>query len=111
MRKLNYLLNENNVISSYTEIPFDETLPYIEIDDQVTINVGLDKVINGELISATDVILKQNRILELKELLAKTDYLCLKFTDGALSEEEYAPVRKQRQAYRDEINEIELELN
>ena len=47
------------------------------------------------------------RVAELQENLNDTDYKALKFSDGALTEEEYAPIRKERQAWRDEINEIE----
>lgn len=49
----------------------------------------------------------ESRIAYLKAELADTDYLCLKFTDGALSEEEYAPIRRQRAAYRAEINALQ----
>lgn len=110
MRKLNYSVDENNTLISYTEVPFDNNLPYIEIEDSLSLNVGLDKIIDGKLISATEIIKKQNRIIELKDLLVKSDYLCLKFMDGALSEEEYAPIRIQRQAYRDEINNLESQI-
>lgn len=47
------------------------------------------------------------RIAELKQQLNDTDYKALKYADGVLSEEEYEPVRVVRQAWRDEINEIE----
>lgn len=49
----------------------------------------------------------ESRIAFLKSELAETDYLCSKFTDGALSEEEYAPIRRQRAAYRAEINALQ----
>ncbi len=49
----------------------------------------------------------ESRIAYLKSELADTDYLCLKYTDGALSEEEYAPIRRQRAAYRAEINALQ----
>ncbi len=49
----------------------------------------------------------ESRIAFLKSALAETDYLCLKFTDGALSEEEYAPIRQKRAAYRAEINALQ----
>lgn len=56
----------------------------------------------------TDEQKKQyERIMELKTLLSNTDYKALKFSDGVLTEEEYAPVREQRRAWRNEINEIE----
>lgn len=50
------------------------------------------------------------RILELKRLLRESDYKALKYADGALTEEEYSPARIQRQAWRDEINELEESL-
>lgn len=49
----------------------------------------------------------ESRIAFLKSELAETDYLCLKYTDGALSEEEYEPIRKQREEYRSEINKLQ----
>jgi hypothetical protein len=42
--------------------------------------------------------------------LLKTDYKALKYAEGMLSETEYAPIKLQRQAWRDEINSIELEI-
>lgn len=47
------------------------------------------------------------RIAQLKQCLVESDYKALKFADGVLSEKEYAPVRAERQAWRDEINKIE----
>lgn len=110
MKKLNYIIDESNTLVGYTEIPFDETKPYIEVENSIALHVGLDKIINRKLVSAEAIVSKQNRILELKNLLEKSDYLCLKFTDGAISEEEYAPIRLQRQKYRDEINQLEVEI-
>lgn len=55
-------------------------------------------------------ILKQEkleRISELKSLLSATDYKAIKYAEGLISEQEYAPIKTQRQAYRDEINELE----
>lgn len=47
------------------------------------------------------------RIYELKKYLSSTDYQAIKYSEGVMSEEEYAPIRAQRQAWRDEINELE----
>lgn len=52
---------------------------------------------------------KAHQISELKALLAATDYKALKFMEGWLSENEYAPIRAERQAIRDKINELEKE--
>ena len=46
-------------------------------------------------------------IERLKAELAATDYKCLKYVDGALTEEEYAEVRAYRQELRNRINALE----
>lgn len=50
---------------------------------------------------------KQARIAELKQLLSDTDYKAIKYAEGLISEEEYAETKAQRQAWRDEINELQ----
>lgn len=45
--------------------------------------------------------------LRLQSYLINTDYKAIKFFEGVMSEEEFAPVRTQRQAARDRINELE----
>ena len=47
------------------------------------------------------------KIEELKEHLALTDYKAIKFAEGWISKEEYAPVKALRQALREEINRLE----
>lgn len=46
-------------------------------------------------------------IVRLKAELAATDYKCMKFVDGALTEKEYAKVREQRAKIRERINALE----
>lgn len=53
---------------------------------------------------------KSTRIAELKSYLSATDYQSHKHADGAMTEEEFAPIRAQRQAWRDEINALETEI-
>lgn len=47
------------------------------------------------------------KIAQLKEELSSTDYKCLKYVDGALTEEEYADVKAYRAELRRQINELE----
>ena len=49
----------------------------------------------------------QLRIAELKQMLINTDYKAIKYAEGQLSSEEYESVKLQRQAWRDEINDLE----
>lgn len=51
------------------------------------------------------------QIMALKEELAASDYKAIKFAEGLITEEEYAPIRAARQALRNEINMLEQELN
>lgn len=51
---------------------------------------------------------KQSKIAELKQNLADTDYIACKIAEGAATREEYADVIAQRQAWREEINRLEV---
>lgn len=58
----------------------------------------------------TPVQEKKEQIAHLKMLLASSDYKLFKYQDGDMTEEDYAPIRQQRHAWRVRINEIEAEL-
>lgn len=47
------------------------------------------------------------KIEELKEKLLKTDYKAMKYAEGLITEEEYLPIKEERQEYRNKINEYE----
>lgn len=51
------------------------------------------------------------RYRDLKKFLADTDYKVFKYAEGLLTDEEYASIKAQRQAWRDEINELEELMN
>ena len=52
----------------------------------------------------------EDKIAKLKGELASTDYKCLKYVDGALTESEYAEVKAYRAELREQINELEGSL-
>ena len=55
-------------------------------------------------------VAEQLRLAEidgLKALLMESDYKALKFAEGWLTEEEYAPIKAERQRWRERINELE----
>lgn len=62
---------------------------------------------NLDLLTTVPEVLRQHKIQELKKLLSDTDYKAIKFAEGLLTEEEFAPIRKQRQEWRNKINELE----
>ena len=53
----------------------------------------------------------QEEIEQLKSQLQDTDYKAIKYAEGWYSKEEYAPIKTERQAIRDRINELEAEEN
>lgn len=50
------------------------------------------------------------QILELKSQLAATDYKAIKYAEGLITAEDYAPIKAARQALRDQINALEAQI-
>ena len=50
------------------------------------------------------------KMQECKAQLDATDYQAIKFSDNAISEEEYAPIREQREAWREEYRKLIKQL-
>ena len=88
-------------------------MPYEEFDRLICLqNNGKKLVVIDNKVEAIDYILtpqelNEIRINELKELLSTSDYKAIKYAEGELTEEEYAPVKAQRRAWRAEINSLE----
>lgn len=59
--------------------------------------------------SFNEDISREERIAELKQMLADTDYKAIKYVEGWITPEEYEPIKIQRQSWRDEINRLEKE--
>lgn len=45
-----------------------------------------------------------------KQLLSQSDYKSLKHSEGAMTDEEWNPVKAEREEYRAKINQLEIEL-
>lgn len=60
---------------------------------------------------AKELFLLEDEIKAKKQALANTDYKCLKFFEGELTETEYAPIKEERRKLRVEINELEMKMN
>ncbi len=78
------------------------------------------KIENGNIVDVIDNINERQKFNEyqnikikierLKKNLSDTDYKAIKYAEGQLLEEEYAPIKAERQNWRDEINELEAKL-
>ena len=88
---------ENGVL---IDIPQDELetirLAQLEYEQQLQRQAEIDEI--------------QRKIDETKAKLSQTDYQAIKYFEGFISEADYAPIKAQRQAWRDEINALEAEL-
>ena len=88
-------------------------MPLEEFDKlMVAQNCGKElKVVDGKVVAVDRIITEQEkaqtRIGELKAKLQETDYQAIKHFEGYLTDYEYEPIKVQRQAWRDEINELE----
>ncbi len=69
---------------------------------------------NGKVVARDRVVTQEEintqKIAELKQNLLNTDYQAIKYAEGELTEEEYAPIKAQRKEWRTEINRLEEEL-
>lgn len=81
----------------------------VAVPDEIDINNIYNYLyVNGEFIYKPDQKADNDeRIAELKARLESTDYVVLKVVEGAATWDEYPDIRDQRQAWRDEINELE----
>ena len=62
---------------------------------------------NEHIIPKSEEDFVQTEILKLKLELSSSDYQALKYMEGWLTEEEYAPIKAHRQKLRNKINELE----
>lgn len=121
MIKVNYNQETGKVISFGKD-----TKPYIEITEQERKQPLPDRysyyaVVDGkftikrrtptvEEVKADEAIEINRQIRELKQKLSDTDYKAIKYSEGWLTDEEYAEVKAQREEWRSAINQLEERL-
>lgn len=121
MIKVNYNQETGKVISFGKD-----TQPYIEITEQERKQPLPDRysyyaVVDGkftikrrtptvEEIKADEATEINRQIRELKQKLSDTDYKAIKYSEGWLTDEEYAEVKAQREEWRSAINQLEERL-
>ena len=121
MIKVNYNQETGKVISfgkdtkPYIEITEQERkqpLPdrysyYAVVDGKFTIKRRTPTVEEVKTDEATEI---NRQIRELKQKLSDTDYKAIKYSEGWLTDEEYAEVKAQREEWRSAINQLEERL-
>ena len=109
---VNFVVDENSRIQSITEYPVDMNEPTLELPVGFDLNTLGDYVYANGKINYDPIIIPptiDEQIAQLKQNLLDTDYVVIKIAEGAADKSEYANVIKQRQEWRDKINELEVE--
>ena len=88
---------ENGVLIDIPQVEFETMrLAQLEYEQKLQRQAEIDEI--------------QYKISEAKTKLSQTDYQAIKYFEGFISEADYAQIKAQRQAWRDEINVLESEL-
>jgi hypothetical protein len=107
--KINLEIDNGVVVGLYTELLPD--YPVYEVTDEQyeTLVKNLGNV-DSDLNILVDLEKKKTIDDELNDLhkkLQSTDYKAIKYAEGLISKEDYAPIKAERQSWRDRINELE----
>lgn len=114
--KINYTVDNNNHITSYQSIPFNDKLPYVEIADDQIIILGISQVINSVFYSNIDAYNNiQELILEKKNIykwLADNDWKVNKYVLGEWKSDDmrWANYINERLIKRKRLDEINKTL-
>jgi len=112
-----FTTDENNIITSWQTCNFlDEAIECDQIKDVVLYKTKLS-IVDGKAVldnsgDYTDTrkkARKEREIAKFKKLLADSDYKAIKYFEGELTEEEFAPIKADRKKWRAKINELEGE--
>ena len=111
----------------YKVFPITDKDPYIEITKEEYEGLELfEKCFSNDLTRVIDYVKSEEEIQEeriwqrnfdlieqigeLKVKLGQSDYKALKYFEGELTAEEYAPIKAERHLWRLKINELESQL-
>ena len=124
---VNYSIDENNRLQNVTSYPLDTTKPTLELPEDFDLKNVRDYILNGDTLKLDPFIVIpsiEEQIAVLKHKLADTDYITSKALDAITLADnltsllaalksirtEYADLIKQRQSWREEINNLEKQM-
>lgn len=124
---VNYSIDENNRLQNVTSYPLDTTKPTLELPEDFDLKNVRDYILNGDTLKLDPFIVIpsiEEQIAVLKRKLDDTDYITSKALDAITLADsltsllaalksirtEYADLIKQRQSWREEINNLEKQM-
>ena len=103
-------------------IPIENESQYIDIPYEIYDNIKYLhegycwRLVNGELVEELYNLAEkrlfeiEQRLLQLKNALWETDFKAIKYFEGYYTEQEYAPIKAEREEWRNEIRALEKEM-
>lgn len=91
-----------------TDIDFYKSIGMVEMEVEQAYNGGW--YLKGHTPQKPEKQQKQDRIIELKNLLKTKDYIGVKIATGVATKEDYAEEIKQCELWREEIRKLEGEI-
>ena len=124
---VNYSIDENNRLQNVTSYPLDTTKPTLELPEDFDFKNVRDYILNDDTLKLDPFIAIpsiEEQIAVLKRKLADTDYITSKALDAITLADnltsllaalksirtEYADLITQRQSWREEINNLEKQM-
>lgn len=124
---VNYSIDANNRLQNVTSYPLDPTKPTLELPEDFDLKNVRDYILNGDTLKLDPFIVipsVEEQIAVLKRKLDETDYITSKALDAITLADsltsllaalksirtEYADLIKQRQTWREEINNLEKQM-
>lgn len=107
--KINLEIDNGVVVGLYTELlpkypVYDITEEQYKMLEKNLGNIDVNFHVLKDLESLNKIY---DELEVLHKNLQSTDYKAIKYAEGLISEEDYAPIKAKRQSWRDRINELE----
>ena len=110
-------LDENNYLIAFVNTGTAEDTVDLDIETMNIDYMNCYKLVNDEIIfdekKYNDLFItrtKELQIIGLKKQLESTDYKAIKYAEGWISEEEYAPIKAKRESLREQIRALESNI-
>lgn len=123
--KINYILNDNREIVSWSALPFDSSKPHITVPDDTQIFLNCSQIIGGRFVQnvekynkkqqkAQKLLQNKLKISSLNQYLLSTDYMIIKDYEGLITSDEdilkLQEIKIKREEARAEINRLKKEI-
>ena len=95
------------------DVALPKSFPFVDIEEELDEGENIHmvtKLKEREVPTDNNIGERIERIAELKQLLAETDYAIIKIAEGVATKEEYTETIAQRKAWREEIRTLEGEM-